>query len=245
MDASIIQGQSKLKIGERVISLSHGPRACTVLNDTVVALLTGWSDPDIEFFENLGADMSHKKGGADFELENPYRNVVGFDADAEPIWTIPEAPHDPPADVEPYYMSLWTADELWVRNKNQRAYRVDPDGGDLLEDVPADQLRLGGRTIDFDRGWVGQVLHHDDMVAVRLEGVDHPGPSGKNLYVFDRDGAQRWWIGDRLDDEAPSPAPAFTNIWLEEGDLWGYATDGYAYRFEFETGELLDAEWRK
>ncbi|WP_408959994.1 hypothetical protein [Natrinema sp. 74] len=172
---------------------------------------------------------------------------MGFDVDANPQWIIPEAPHEPPEDEEPYYMSLWQTDgSLWVRNKNQYAYRVDPDSSELLESVPANVLYLDSEKIEFNGGWVRKVLPvDDDLVAVMLETSSHPDSDGRNLYVFDRDGTERWWIGDHLRSDAPPSAPPFTNIWLDDGDLCGYATDGYEYRFDPETGELRDTIWRK
>ncbi|ELZ16281.1 hypothetical protein C478_03692 [Natrinema thermotolerans DSM 11552] len=110
MILQINTGHSEIVINNRTISLSHGAQSCTVVDNTAIALRTGWCHPDIEFWEDLGVDMSHKTGGADFELENKYRNVVGFDGDANPQWILPEAPHEPPEDEEPYYMSLWQTD---------------------------------------------------------------------------------------------------------------------------------------
>lgn len=240
-------GEWTLEIESTTVRLPYQATECAVVGgDSVAALFNTWNPSDPESWEELGFDMSHRKVDPDFELEDPYRNVVGFDAEARLQWIIPQASHEPPADDEPYYISLWTVDgELWVRNKTRKAYRVDPADGELLEAVPANQMRLGDRTIEFDRGWVDTVCHHEEFVAVMLDGAGHPGPSGKNVYVFDSDGTERWWVGDRLDENAPSDGPPFTNIWIDDGDLWGYAIDGYAYRFELETGELLETEWRK
>lgn len=240
------EADRELNVGGTPIALPHAAREYVILDETVVALLSGWSQGDVEFWEEMGMDMSHWKD-PDFELDNSHRNVVAFDAHAALKWEIPEAPDDlPDDDGEPYYLSLWTADgDLWVRNKNRRAYRVDPDSGTLLENVPANHLRLGGKTIEFDHGWVGKVLHHDDVVAVMLETSDHPDPEGKNIYVYNSDGNELWWIGNHLQEGAPTSAPAFSNIWIDDGDLCGYAVDGYTYRFELETGILLDTEWTK
>ena len=237
---------SEIEWGDETITLPYSASEYMVVDDIVVVVLGSWMEPDFEFWEDLGLDLEEKKSNYSFELDNRYQNVVAF-ADGSLEWVIPEAPHGSQNDKQdPYYKNLWvTGGDFWIRNKNQRSYRVDPETGDLLEDIPANHLRLGGRTIEFDRGWVGKVLHHDDAVAVMLEGAAHPGPSGKNIHVFDQDGSELWWIGDRLEEGAPSDAPAFTDIWIDDGDLCGYATDGYTYRFDPRTGHLLDHKWSK
>ena len=238
---------SEITFEDDTVTLPYNATDPLVMDGVKVVILGSWWEPDYEFWEDLGIELDDKKSEIGFELDNRYRNVVAFDANGTLKWIIPEAPHDPPeTDLEPYYKSLWQTDgDLWVRNKNQRAYRVTPDTGDLLEDVPANHLRLGGTTIEFDNGWVGKVLHHDDVVAVMLEGANHPAPSGNNIYVFDQDGTKRWWIGDRLRDDAPAAGPPFTGMWIDDGDLCGYATDGYTYRFDLYNGDLLDQEWTK
>ncbi|WP_408959995.1 hypothetical protein [Natrinema sp. 74] len=195
----------------------------------------------------MGLELSDAERDTDIALESRYRNVIGLSTDGELQWHIPDAPHEPPEETEPHYMGLWQIeDALWVRNKNQYAYRVDRNSGELLESVPANVLYLDSEKIEFNGGWVGKVLPvDDDLVAVMLETSSHPDSDGRNLYVFDRDGTERWWVGDHLRSDAPPSAPPFTNIWLDDGDLCGYATDGYEYRFDPETGELRDTIWRK
>ena len=237
-----ILGKPKVEFDDVTVTLPHGAKDYFEIQEVFVILLGSWRDPDPTFWKD-----DYEPEDSDFELENPDRNVVGFELEGELKWKIRPAPDDPPeGETDSYYIDLWTVDgDLWARNRNQRAYRVDVETGDLLENLPANQLRLAEQTIEFDNGWVAQVLHHEDFVAVRLDGSRHPNSSGKNLYVFERDGTERWWIGDRLRDDAPSSAPGFTNIWIDDGDLCGYATDGYGYRFDIETGELLDVEWMK
>lgn len=247
MDVENPTGKRELTINSYQLATPYQATQYSIIGDkTVVSVFNTWNPTDISYWEELGFDMGHRKRDPDFELGNPFRNVVAFDLVGDLLWEIPEPPHPAQEDDEPYYKSVWTADdELWVRNKNQRSYRVDPADGTLLEDIPADQFRLGGQTIEFDRGWVDQVIHHDDLVIVRLDGSGHPGPSGKNIYVFDQDGTRRWWIGERLAEDPETPAPSFTNIWIEDGRLGGYAVDGYKYWFDPNDGTLLDQKWVK
>lgn len=245
-----INGQvpiSSVETENRSCTLPYGAKDHAIVDGTIVIVLGSWKEPNFEFWENMGLELSDEEREADITLESKYRNVIGLSNDGEIQWEIPDAPHKPPEDTDPYYMGLWQiGDTLWVRNKNQYAYRVDPDSGELLESVPANVLRLGGQTIEFDSGWVGKVLPiDDDLVAVMLETSGHPDSDGRNLYVFERDGSERWWVGDHLRSDAPPSAPPFTDIWLDDGDLCGYATDGYEYRFDPETGELRDTVWRK
>lgn len=238
--------KSNIEINGNMVRLSDAAREYQIVDDIAVTLLTAWSDEDIESFEEMGIDMSHKKPPFDFEIENPFRNVVGFDESGSHRWTIPEAPDPVPEEpMEPFYLNLWESnDEIWARNKNQRAYRIDPASGEIVESLPADRLRIADREIELDGGWVKKVLHFDDMVAVLSQPANHPDPDGRNLYVFDEDGTERWWIGDRLEGGGPD-APPLTNIWLEDGDLHAYATDGYEYRFNPDDGTLLGQEWVK
>lgn len=247
MDVTKERGRWEIAINGDTVNLPADVREYVVIRKTVVILLEGWAtDPDVEMFESMGIDMSDVTREPDIELEDPYRNVVGLDPTGDLKWTIPEAPHDPPEGDEPYYQSLWTSDgELWVRNKNHRNYRVDPKTGELLEETPANELRLGGETITFDHGWVGQVLYNDDIVAVRLALYGHPDADGRNVYVFDEDGTKRWWIGDHLDEEAGPDMPQFTNIRFEDDLLFGYAIDGYDYCFDPRRGALLGQKFVK
>jgi len=246
------RGISSVLFSDQSVQLPHQPNDYLKASGILVVVLGSWHEANTDLWDRLARSTGTKKhdenvdAEPDFEIENPYQNVIAFGADGELLWKIPEVPHPGHEDDEPYYLSLWTTDgDLWVRNKNQRSYRVDPADGTLLEDIPADQFRLGGRTIEFDRGWVDQVIHHDDLVIVRLDGSGHPGPAGKNIYVFNQDGTRRWWIAERLNEDPETPAPPFTNIWMEEEVLAGYSVDGYKYFFDPDDGTLLGQKWVK
>lgn len=238
--------ESAIVVANTRLSLSHAAKEIVSTDQCVVALLYGWSDSDAEFWEEMGMDVSHKKGPHDIELKNPYRNVVAVSPDGAHLWTIPEVPDEPPeSDIEPYYLSIWRANnDIWVRNKNQRAYRLDSETGQILENTPADRLRIGEREIEFEGGWIQKVLHLNDGVAVITDQSNYPDRDGRNLYVVNDDGTERWWIGDKLEGGGPD-APPFTNIWLKGDELHAYATDGYEYYFDLEDGTLLGQEWVK
>jgi len=229
------------------VTLPHTAGEPLQFGETAVVLMGTWQDVDSGFWERLGVDAEEKLDQIDFELQSQYRNVVGIGGSGTVLWHIPEAPHDAPADdIGPYYMTLLEIEgALWVRNRNRYTYRVDPETGEILESLPANQLRLEDQTIEFQGGWVDQVLERNDLIAIRLEGSGHPDPDGRNLYVLDPDGSERWWIGGRLDERASPDAPPFTDIWFEDDELRGYATDGYEYRFDPEDGTLHDQIWRK
>lgn len=60
------------------------------------------------------------------------RNVVAIDDDGNEIWQIPEAPR--PQEDNPY-ISIYKEDgELWARCYWDRAYRVNPNTGELLDE---------------------------------------------------------------------------------------------------------------
>jgi len=246
MDATLHETRWTIEINGTEVNVEYQPRELLVVDSTAVALLVGWSESDVDAWEDFGVDLSHEKPPFDVRIPSPTRNVIGLNADGENVWTIPEAPDDPPEDsLDTFYLNIWEiGGDVWVRNENQHAYRLSPQTGEIVETLRADQLRLGENVITISGGWVKKVLHLDDGIAVISQPANHPQPDGRNLYVFEDDGTERWWIGDKLEGGGPD-APPFTNIWLEDGDLYGYSTDGYEYRFDQKDGALLGEEWVK
>lgn len=62
----------------------------------------------------------------------------------------------------------------------------------------------------------------------------------QNVWSFEKDGSLRWKIEEG--DEYNGDIHPYVGMDLREGDLWMSNWNGYDYRVDLETGELLERE---
>lgn len=58
----------------------------------------------------------------------------------------------------------------------------------------------------------------------------------RNVWRITQDGSVRWKI--RKADMISGYYPRYASIWVEDGNLWAYATSGSAYQVDLATGKL-------
>lgn len=102
-------------------------------------------------------------------------------------------------------------------------------------------LLIDGEPIEIPTS-VAQVLQTEDLVIVRLD-PDDEYDKARNVWAFDDDAKLIWEIkrATKKGDEHYR----YTNIWLDDGELWAYNWNGIAYEVDLESGELRDSRSMK
>jgi len=86
------------------------------------------------------------------------------------------------------------------------------------------------------------LIKREDHVIVLLDNSRYDDSTARNIFAYTRTGELLWQIGKSIEKNS---FPAFTNIYVENDELWAVNINGYTYQLNWQTGEQLDQKHTK
>ena len=131
--------------------------------------------------------LGHSECVSDPDIVVPeHRNLVGIGPGPRHAWTI-----EPPCDPESimYKEIDIIGGRIIARTDTNHCHDIDHETGEILDDWPGTEFRIGDTTVSFPEGEIAQVELFDGILILQT--------TEPNLFGFDADGTKLW---ERLDD---------------------------------------------
>ena len=109
-------------------------------------------------------------------------------------------------------------------------------------DIEGAKIEIDGEAIEFNAP-IGDEAEFEEVVVIRLEAnLDEYPDRNRNVIGISKDGSISWKIPARPEYDPRQ----YSGMWTDEdGNLWAFNFDGWAYQIDPSTGAILDKEFHR